>query len=1446
MGAFKLSREFAGNFRTEDQRAWVEARADRTFPQKAHPVGLSWFIDWREIVGSSKRNTSGSRLYNQNLTDEVNLVRSTVVVLLALLCALASSVAPTYAQAPESGAGDKGSIVGTAVDTSGAVVVGVVITSLDAAGQAQTATSDEKGEYHFDGLVPGVYKLVAEAPGFKDLALEGLTVKAGEPLRVEIKLTPASAVEKVEVAAGGAAQVEQETSQIAGTITSKEVTTYALNGRNFTQLIALAPGVSNQTGQDEALVGVKGSVNYSVNGGRVEYNTYDVDGGDILNASINRSSSTLIVYPSIDAINDLQVLTSNYGAMYGRSASGTILATTKSGGQSFHGDGYFFARNNIFNARNFFDQTKSAPLYQKYEPGGTIGGPIYIPGTYNEKKDKTFFFFSEEYRHDKEPVEFNQAVPSLTERDCASPKSTNSWINPDPNGAPIPIASSAACQTPAMAGIPPGSVRYADFSDVCPATGPPGQPGNTGYFALTPGIPNPFAPGLLPVKPDCPSVGQVSAGSPNSPFQTFPGNLVPISTQSAAILDTNLISLPNSTTGCNSTIGSCYNAAVSPLTTWRQELLRIDQNFTTTQKLSFRYIHDSWSTQVPYVQWGNVHNSLPTVENDFVGPGLSLVAHYTSTIKNRLVNDMAMAYTSDHINLTNFAGPGVANGSLARPAVLDNAPCINAPACGIGYIFNNTASHFGGKMPGLVIGGNNAVYGGNGFSIDPGYLPWHHSNPTYSPRDDATLALGKHTLQFGALFIIAQRNEVNPPVGATTGDIQGLATFSNVNSRGSSGNAFSDFLTGSIQSFTQDSSQGVYHNNYRIAEPYLQDNWKVFSNLTLNLGVRLSIFGLYAEKYHQSFNWVPSQFSTSVSSGVVVDQATGRLLTVGGQSIPIDPSNPSSSLLNGIVQCGVSTYANGQKVPPGCMTNHLENTAPRIGVAWDPFKDGKTSVRAGYGIFYEHGTGNEANTGSLEGSTGPQAAGGVLSMTQYYPGGWGCIGDLLSSCGFNPSFPCYAGNCSRSAFPLNVTAIPTKAVWPYVQQWSLSVQRQLPWDLLGSLAYVGSKGTHLTTELQVNQLLPLNPVNNPFLAGQPLTNFICLGEGAPFFTINGTNYGPGSAPYQNLLAACAGMNPTAPAANSIRIPGSAIAPGVGQIYSLQNIANSGYNAMQFSLRRTKGPLTLGVSYTYSHSIDDSSDRFSQVFVNAYNIAQNRASSDFDQRHLVNASYIYQLPLEKWYRLFNFADDDPTNQVAGNGISDRAKTFLRGWEWAGITIFSTGTPFSVINGGSPTGISTADNAGVLSVIGPGSYPDLATTTSSSSVHSSGGALFGPILGNPGQFVAPQGLTYGDAGRNFLRNPGRLNFDMSVTKTVAFREDRSLQFRFETFNVFNHTQFRIYDPSNPGNPGNNTVNCYGSSASNFSAGDPACIASSSFLHPVDAHRPRTIQLGVKYLF
>ena len=1305
---------------------------------------------------------------------------------------------------------ETGSIKGSLLDASGAVIPAVAVTLTNGSGTAQETTADEKGEFSFAGLAPGIYTVSVTLQGFEPFKSANIDLKAGESARVDIRLVPANVATKVNVEGENATQVETETAQLSGMLNSKELTTYGLNGRNVISLINLTPGVSNQTGQDEALVGVKGSVKYSINGGRVEYNTYDVDGGDVLNASINGNASTLIVFPSVDSVREMQVLTSNYGAMYGRSASGTILIETKTGGPEFHGDAYFFLRNNHLNARNFFDETKRAPLYQKYDEGFTLGGPIYIPNHYNTNKDKSFFFVSEEWRHEREPVQFNQAVPSAAERDCH-----NAAVVQD------------ACLNPFVPGV------YGDFSDVCPAVG-------TASFVRTP-----LGASLthLPLFPDCPAPFPAGTSVKGAGiYQPYPSNLVPINVISQTLLNTGMISAPDSTTGCNSTATpkACYNASISPLTTWHEDLFRIDHNFSLREKIYFRFIHDDWSTVVPTPEWGFIQNSVPSIQNDFVGPGLSTVAHLTSTITNSFVNDLAMAYTHDHITLKNIAGPGL--NELTRDPALDNQPCPGA--CPIGFIFNNG---FGNKNPGIVLGGTNAAYGGTGLAADPSYMPWKHSNPTYSPRDDASFTVRNHNVQFGVLAIIAQRNEINPPVGANTGDLQGILYFSNTNYYNTTGNAFADFLGGRVKAFQQDSAQYTYHNNYHIVEPYVQDNWKVKSYLTLNLGIRFSLFGQYEEKYKNAYNWVPSQFDTTLASQLLVDPMHSNLV-LNGQPLPFDVKNLSPYLTNGIVRCGVDKYKDGTPVPTSCMKGKLFNPAPRIGLAWDPFKDGKTSVRAGYGIFFEHGTGNEANTGSLEGSVA-NAPAGVLDMTQNFPNLYACIGGNTAIC-----------NQFQGAYPLNLTSIPTKVTWPYVQQWSFSIQRNLPWNMLGTAAYVGSKGTHLVADLQINQLIPVNGSQNPFQPGQPLTGDICSFQGAGFFPINGVNIMPGQPGYVNLEAACNGLGTPLvipPDPNSLRTPPYAIANGVGQIFSLQNVANSTYNSLQLSLRRVLGPLAFGVFYTYSHSVDDSSDRFSSLIVNAYDLSSNRASSDFDQRHLLNISYIYQVPSLRVKHFFHLFDDDPTNEVAnkqGNYWSEGTlgRALFDNWEVSGITVYQTGTPFSVLNGGSPD-VASSDNAGVASGALYGSYPDVNTNKNQLYLPGGSGQMsaFGPLLGNPSQFVAPTGLTYGNTGRNYLNNPSRVNFDMTLTKNWALNERYSFQFRIEAFNIFNHTQFRIYNPSRTGNPGNNVINCYGGAAvdpsdTSYSAGDASCLQTSSFLHPIDAHRPRTMQLGVKFNF
>jgi hypothetical protein len=189
--------------------------------------------------------------------------------------------------------------------------------------------------------------------------------------------------------------------------------------------------------------------------------------------------------------------------------------------------------------------------------------------------------------------------------------------------------------------------------------------------------------------------------------------------------------------------------------------------------------------------------------------------------------------------------------------------------------------------------------------------------------------------------------------------------------------------------------------------------------------------------------------------------------------------------LNGLVQCG----AQRSGVPSTCMTPHRFNPAPRIGFAWDPIGDGRTSIRRGYGVFFEHGTGSEANTGSLVGSAPLN-----LTMTQLQPQPVSAI---------NSTYPCIGGNgigaptnclSGVGAYPVDVTSILRKAIWPYVQQWSLGVQRELSKNFVMSIGYVGSKGTHLTAARQPNAF-PETPQGqssglllngNPYSPGDPM------------------------------------------------------------------------------------------------------------------------------------------------------------------------------------------------------------------------------------------------------------------------------------------------------------------------------------------------------------------------
>lgn len=327
-----------------------------------------------------------------------------------------------FVLSPAGWAQDTATIVGTVSDNTGAVIPGAKVTvSNPEKGFTRDLVSNAAGAYSASSIPIGNYVVTAEAHGFEKLVRSGIVLTVGQMQRVDLEMAVGQVTEEVTVT-GNLPKVETETSAVSDVVNGRQVTQLMLNGRNFTDLYQLVPGVVMDNTYDPTQIGIMGSANFSINGSRMEYNNVEYDGSPIVDEGSGGTSVT--VYPSLDSVAEFRITTSNYGADQGKHGAGQIELASKSGTKEFHGDVYDFVRNDAFDANDFFTNRTINP------PGGnaptvplkwndygfTLGGPFFIPNHYNTDKSKTFFFYSEEWRKYRQGQVLSNGVPTARER----------------------------------------------------------------------------------------------------------------------------------------------------------------------------------------------------------------------------------------------------------------------------------------------------------------------------------------------------------------------------------------------------------------------------------------------------------------------------------------------------------------------------------------------------------------------------------------------------------------------------------------------------------------------------------------------------------------------------------------------------------------------------------------------------------------------------------------------------------------------------------------------------------------------------------------------------------------------------------------------------------------------------------------------------------------------
>ena len=506
--------------------------------------------------------------------------------------------------APRTWAQDNAAINGTVADTSGAVIPNATVSiTNNGTGVKREATSNSVGAFHFGNIAAGTYTLTATSNGFQTYTKTGIVVNVAQTVESNASLAVGNASQTVSVEAD-ALQVQTETSEVSTLISGEQVRQLATNGRNVVQLAALGLGVSNNLpsfGGIDALTSANG---ISFNGQRNTHNVYLIDGAEQNDRGCGGCFMNL---PSQDAIGEFQTLGSNYSADYGLGSGGTIVMMIKSGQRQYHGSLYEFNRNTDYNANDYFlkqaNPPKGRPVFQLNIPGGNIGGPLYIPHVYNEAKNRTFFFWNEEWRK-----LIKGSSPSV---------SNDLWSNN------FPKLGQDYIYTP-----------QGDAKDI-PIV--PSLPGNANYTAQVASL------GL--------TQGQAFPAGPTPGTYRIP----------LALVDQNMVrqlnagTFPAPNTTCTGTVCKQFIISVSQPENIREDVVRIDHNINSKFQLMGHYLHDAMENTFFPPLWAG---SFATVGTIMQNPSYTAAIKLTQTYSSSLLNETGVFYSGNKIRLTPTAAAG--------------------------------------------------------------------------------------------------------------------------------------------------------------------------------------------------------------------------------------------------------------------------------------------------------------------------------------------------------------------------------------------------------------------------------------------------------------------------------------------------------------------------------------------------------------------------------------------------------------------------------------------------------------------------------------------------------------------------------------------------------------------------------------------------------------------